>query len=122
MGLPGVMIPHIRSGKLRAIATTGSSRSEFLPEVPTLKESGYDFVDYARFGLFAPKGVPQPVQQKLAAALEEAVKSPEFAALMQKSFTSVLYHSPAEYRSVLDEENRRWAALLNNPKFAEAMK
>ena len=60
--------------------------------------------------------------QKLAAALEEAVKSPEYAALMQKSFTSVLYHSPAEFRAILEDENRRWAALLSNPKFEEAMK
>jgi len=121
-GLPGVMMAHIRGGKLRALATTGGSRSEFLPEVPTLKESGLEFVDTARFGLFAPKGVPEPVLQKLATALEEAVKSPEYAALMQKSFTSVLYHSPAEYRAILEDENRRWAALLSNPKFEEAMK
>lgn len=121
-GLPGVMMAHIRAGKLRALATTGGSRSEFLPDVPTLKESGLEFVDIARFGLFAPKGVPEPVLQKLAAALEEAVKSPEYAALMQKSYTSVLYHSPAEYRAILEDENRRWAALLSNPKFEEAMK
>ena len=121
-GLPGVMIPHIKSGKLRAIATTGGARSEFLPDVPTLQESGYDFVDIARFGLFAPEGVPQPVLQRLALALEEAVKSPDYHALMQKGYTSVLYHSPADYRKVLEEENRRWATLLANPRFAQAMK
>lgn len=122
MGLPGVMINHIRAGKLRAIATFGGSRSEFLPDVPTLKESGIDFVDIARFGLFAPKGLPKLVQNKLALALEQEVKSQDFAALMNRNFTSVLYHSPDEYRIVLEEESRHWSGLLNNPKFAEAMK
>lgn len=121
-GLPAVMMPHVRAGKLRFIATMGPARSEFVPEVPTLKEAGYDFVDVARFGVLAPKGVPQPVVDKLAAALKEAVASPEYHALMKKSFTTVLYHSPTEFQAVLEEENRRWAALLSNPRFAEAMK
>ena len=122
LSLPAVVIPHVKTGKLRAIATFGNVRSEFLPEAPTFRESGIDFVDVARFGLFGPKGLPAPVLAKLASALEEAVKSPEFAALMQKGYTTVLYHAPAEYRTVLDDENRRWAALLNDPNFAEAMK
>ncbi len=121
-GLPGVMMPHFKSGKLRPLAMTGSSRYEFLPEVPTLSESGVDFIDTSRFGLFAPKGLPQPVLARLAGALEQAVKDPEYKVLMEKISTGVLYHSPKEYQAVLEDESRRWAALIGNPKFAEAMK
>ena len=95
-GLPGVMMPHFKSGKLRPLAMTGSARYEFLPDVPTLSEVGVDFVDTSRFGLFAPKGLPQPVLQRLAVAVEQAVKDPKYKALMEKISTGVLYHSPKE--------------------------
>ncbi|WP_245801337.1 Bug family tripartite tricarboxylate transporter substrate binding protein [Pollutimonas bauzanensis] len=70
-------IAHIKAGKLRALAVTGSTRAEALPDVPTLKEAGVvDAESYEWNGMFAPKGTPPEIVDKLALALEQALDSP----------------------------------------------
>lgn len=71
-------IPQHKAGKLRFLAVTSTKRTEFLPDVPTLKESGYDVVNGASYFAFGPNGIPSGVVDKLAAAFEKALASPEF--------------------------------------------
>ena len=71
------LMGQINSGKLRLLAISSASRVPSLPNVPTLKESGIDVVMTQWYGLAAPKGTPQPVIDRLAAAVKEAMKSPE---------------------------------------------
>src|SRR3546814_105232 len=72
------LLPHIRAGKLRALAVTGDERSSTMPDVPTVKESGYpDYVVVGQFGFAVPAGTPKAVVQRLNHELVEAVKSPE---------------------------------------------
>ena len=71
-----VVQAHVRSGRLRMLATTGNARSPVFPSVPTLKESGYDIVASAWFGLFAPAGTPPAVVERLHQATAAAARSP----------------------------------------------
>lgn len=76
--------PHIRSGKVRALAVGGAKRSQLLPNVPTIRESGYDFVMAGWYGVLAPKGTPQPIVAKLHTELVRALKTPEMKERFKK--------------------------------------
>ncbi len=117
-GLPGVMAPHVAAGKLRILASMGPSRTEFAPDAPTLKESGYDVVEVTRFGFFAPRATPAPVQQKLVDAVAQAARDPEFTSVMKKTSTTVLYLPPDELRAAVLAESDFWSKMLKNPRFA----
>ena len=71
-------IQHIKSGKLRALASFGATRSKSIPHVPTLKELGYDAEYYLWVGLFAPKGTPANIVSILSKAIDQAAHSDQF--------------------------------------------
>ena len=73
-------LQHVKSGKLRALASFGEQRSKSLPDVPTLKEKGFDIVYYLWVGLFAPKGTPDADLSTLSAAIDKAGASAQFNA------------------------------------------
>ena len=75
-------LSHVKAGKLRALASYGTERSKALPDVPTMKEKGFDLVYYLWVGLFAPKGTPAPVVSTLAAAIDKAGASEQFKTAM----------------------------------------
>lgn len=112
IGLPSAIMPHVAGGKLVALASTGPSRIDLLQDIPTLRESGIEVVDVTKFGMLAPKGTPPAVVQKLAVALREATASPEFADLMRKSYTSIMYMEPAQFRSTLQTEDKYFKSLI----------
>src|SRR5215510_9768448 len=74
---PALAAPHIQAGKMRALATWGATRLAAFPDVPTLKELGYDVEYYIWTGLFAPKGAPPQVIQTLRDATRKAMQDPE---------------------------------------------
>ncbi len=117
-GLPGVMAPHVPSGKLRILASMGRTRSEFFPDQPTLIEAGYEVTEITRFGFFAPRPTPAAVQQKLVDAVAQASREPEFLALMKKGSTTVSYLSPADFRAAVVAESEYWGKMLKNPRLA----
>ena len=119
--LPSLVVPQINAGKLRALAVTAGARSEFLPDVPTYRETGIDYADGEHYGIVGPKGLPEPIVQRLAAAIADAVKLPDFQALMKKTYTSIQYLAPADYQKLLDEREREWRRYLGNAKFIEVM-
>ena len=108
---PAVVIPHIKSGKLRALAGWGDKRVAALPEVPTFKELGYPEAEfYIWAGLFAPKGTPEPVLAKLREASRAAVAEPEFKAAMDKLETPIVFKQGQEFQQFFDADARRLAA------------
>ncbi|OGA76088.1 MAG: hypothetical protein A3G81_23410 [Betaproteobacteria bacterium RIFCSPLOWO2_12_FULL_65_14] len=72
----GNALPLLKAGKLRALGTTGATRSQFAPNTPTVKEQGVDFEGVAWTGVFAPAGTPQPILDRLYAVLAGVLKEP----------------------------------------------
>lgn len=119
IGLPSAIMPQVNGGKAVALASSGAVRSEFAPSAPTMREAGTDAVEITKFGLFAPKGVPEPVLARLTSALAEAVKSPDFTELAKKTFNTIYYLNPADYRKALDDESRYFRKLITDLKLSE---
>jgi tripartite-type tricarboxylate transporter receptor subunit TctC len=120
--LPSIVVSHVQAGTLRPLAVTAGTRSEFLPETPTYRETGIDYVDGESYGVVGPKGTPDAVVQKVAAALAEATREPQFRDVMKKTFTTVQYLNTEQYRALLQERDKAWQGYLANPKFRELMK
>jgi tripartite-type tricarboxylate transporter receptor subunit TctC len=115
VAMPGLatMVPHIRQGRLRALATTGSARSPLLPEVPTIAESGFPgFSAYVWSGLAAPKGTPPAVIERLHGELVTAMASPPVKAFMEKAAIETITDSPAEMQAFMREEKQRMAVVI----------
>src|ERR671934_1853020 len=107
---PAVVLPHIKAGKLRALAGWGDKRVASLPDVPTFKELGYlDAEFYIWAGVFAPKGTPEPVLAKLRATVRETVNDPEFKAAMDKLETPVTFKQGDEFQRFFEADAKRLA-------------
>ncbi len=104
LGAPGSIGPQVDSGKLRAIAQFGPTRSPTLPNVPTLKENGVNVALRAEFGFFLPKGVPPDVVAKLDAALAKAIQSDDFKEFAARALAVPAYLPGPEYQKVVDAE------------------
>ncbi len=110
------IVPHIKSGKLKAFAVTGDKRSPMLPDVPTTKEAGMpQFNLTVWFGLSAPKGTPKPIVQKLNQALGVALNDPDVV----KRFADLGYdvvpperRSAAYFDKFYKDEVALWAKVL----------
>jgi tripartite-type tricarboxylate transporter receptor subunit TctC len=97
---PSVVLPHIKSGKLRVLGGWGDKRLAALPDVPTFKELGYPTAEfYIWAGLFAPRATPEPVLAKLRATVREAVEDPDFKTAMDKLQTPVNFKQGAEFQA-----------------------
>jgi tripartite-type tricarboxylate transporter receptor subunit TctC len=106
-------IGHVRSGALRALATTGSKRSPAVPDLPTLKEAGLeDFDVQAWFGLFAPAGTPPAVIDKLHGAVLAALAHPETRKNLDTLGAEVIGNTPAEFKELVATEVKRWAEVV----------
>lgn len=104
---------HIKSGKLRALATTDAVREGSLPDVPTLAEAGVPGVQVAVIsGLFAPKGTPQDVVDKIAAATARALANPEVAQRLAAVETDPLKVNLAGFQALLRKEAEVWSPLV----------
>lgn len=98
---------HVRAGKLRLLALTGSERSSFMPEVPTLKQTGYDVVVVDRHSLFAPRQTPAAAIAATKSAIEQALDSPGVGAVLQRM--SLQRASPvADFPAQLKAESEAW--------------
>ena len=106
--------PHIKSGKVRPLAVGGAKRSRLLPEIPTIRESGYDFVMTGWYGVLAPKGTPQPVVGKLHGELVRALKTPEMKERLDKLQVEEIGSSPEEFAKHMREESTRWAKIIES--------
>jgi tripartite-type tricarboxylate transporter receptor subunit TctC len=105
---PAVILPHIKAGKLRALAGWGDKRVAALPEVPTFRELGFpDAEFYIWAGLFAPKGTPEPGLARLREATRAAVAEPEFKAAMDKLETPIAFKQGDEFQRFFDADARR---------------
>jgi tripartite-type tricarboxylate transporter receptor subunit TctC len=109
---PALALPHISAGKLRPLASFGATRLASLPDVPTLKELGYDIEYYLWSALFAPRGVPPAVVTTLRDAVRRAVQDPEFKTAAEKVQTPIAYQDADEFRAFWDADARKLAAII----------
>ena len=106
-------MPFIKSGKLRAIATTGSKRDPFLPDLPTISESGVaGYEAGVWFGLVAPAGTPKKIIAKLNAEMLKGLKSPDFVRRMNESGYIVSGSTPEQMEELDRIDVPRWGAIV----------
>ena len=106
-------LPHIKSGKLIAIATTGAKRDPALPDLPTVAEAGVPgYESGVWFGLMVPAATPREVVMKLNAAAVQATKAPEFIKRMTDLGYSIIPGSPEDMAKMLDAELKRWGPIV----------
>jgi tripartite-type tricarboxylate transporter receptor subunit TctC len=105
---------HITAGKLRALASFSDKRASSLPDVPTLKELGYDVEFYLWVGLFAPKGTPEAIVNKVRAAAKEVATSDKFKAAINNLGDNVRYMDQPEFAKFWDDDAKRVEAAVKS--------
>jgi tripartite-type tricarboxylate transporter receptor subunit TctC len=109
---PSSVMGHVRGGKIRVLATWGETRHPAFPDVPTLKELGYDAQFSQWTGLFAPAGTPEPVIAKLREAARAAVADPVFTASLAKVETPIQYLDQPQFRAFWDRDAAKLADVV----------
>ena len=107
------MAPNIAAGQVRALATTGTRRSSVLPDVPTVAEAsvpGYEATIW--LGIMAPASTPQPIAERLNAAINNAIKRPDVAELWAKQGAVPMSMTPAEFDKFLRGDIAKWANVV----------
>jgi tripartite-type tricarboxylate transporter receptor subunit TctC len=104
---PAVGGPQARAGKLRPLVTLGHSRVASFPDIPTLKEVGYEGEYYQWNGAFAPAKVPDATIEILRAAIAKAVKEPDFLQAMARVGSGIEYKDADEFRAWWDDDSKK---------------
>jgi tripartite-type tricarboxylate transporter receptor subunit TctC len=114
IGSVAVITPHVKGGKLRAIAVTGDKRSNAMPEVPALAEQGLPgFSALAWWAIFAPAGVPKPIMDKFHAELVKAFNLSDVRKLLTEQLGIDLVVGPPEgLQKWLADEMQRWGKVV----------
>jgi tripartite-type tricarboxylate transporter receptor subunit TctC len=106
-------VPHVNSGRLRALGVTSAKRAAALPEVPTVAESGvpgYEFTTW--HGVLAPKGTPREIVVLLNEKLRAVLRSPELSARFAQMGLDVIASSPEEFSAHLKKELDKWGRVI----------
>ncbi|SFC92639.1 Bug family tripartite tricarboxylate transporter substrate binding protein [Massilia yuzhufengensis] len=110
-------LPHIRAGKLKALAVTGDRRAAVLPKLPTLAESGVPGVDIYSWQAFAaPKGLPKDVKAKLHAAIVAALNEPDVKAKLVEQGFEIVANTPEQFQAFQGVEQARWKTVIETGK------
>jgi tripartite-type tricarboxylate transporter receptor subunit TctC len=110
-------LTQAKAGTLRILAVTGPQRSAFLPEVPTMVESGYDVAIGSWLGLFVPAKTPAAVVEALSVAVSDAVKSPQMIESLAKVGNEPGFQTPAEFASTVRADIARWGPVVKASGF-----
>ncbi|HKW84458.1 MAG TPA: 4-oxalomesaconate tautomerase [Burkholderiaceae bacterium] len=110
-------LPHVKSGKLRAMAVAGPKRSRLLPDVPTLKEAGVDGVEVQQwYGFFAPAKTPKPIVDQLNKALNQVLADKEIAKRIEEHGADVETGTPEQFAELVKTELVKWKAVVQRAK------
>ena len=111
------VVPHVRSGKLKALAVTSEKRHAQAPDVPTVVEQGVPGgVAQGWSGLFGPAGLPAPVRDKLFVALKEAMADPEIIKAYVAGGQEEGLMGPEEFRAFLEKDVAKWKDVVTRAK------
>ena len=110
-------LPFARAGTVRVLAVTGSKRSSFLPEVPTIREAGYNVVSDSWLGLLGPARMPAATVNALSAAVSEAVKSSQMVESLAKIGNEPTFQTPAQFAETIKADIARWGPIVKASGF-----
>ncbi len=111
------VITYAKSGPVRALAVTGTARSPFLPDVPTMREAGYDVVVESLSGVFLPAGTPDAVVQALSNAMRAASHSPAMVESLTKFGTEPAFLTPDAFGAWIKAEIAHWGPVVRASGF-----
>ena len=116
IGAPALLVPHVKAGKLKAIAVTSSKRLDDVPTVPTLTEGGFGDVlgGSGWFGFVAPVGTPPAILKRFNDEINTALKSPEVIERLRKAYAFAEGGTPEEFSKFLNDEGTRWTKLVKD--------
>jgi tripartite-type tricarboxylate transporter receptor subunit TctC len=100
------VVQYIKAGRLRLLVSFCDNRWEWVPEVPTALELGYNINLVSWYALGAPKGVPKPIMEKLRTVFTEAVKDAEFLEIMKRFYAPVVFRTGDEFKKLVEEGYR----------------
>lgn len=105
-------VAQVKAGKFKVLAVASDQRSPLVPNVPTLKEQGFDFAAPIWVGVLAPKGTPRPVVDKLNAAIREGVKAPDYVEKVTANAQRAISSTPEEFRKIAFDEEAKWRDVI----------
>lgn len=104
---------HVKAGRLKALATTGSRRDPQMPDVPTMKEAGVEGLDVTVwYGVFAPAATPKDIVQKIAAGIQRATRDGDLRKRMLEQGADPVGNTPEQFARLLRDEVARWAEVV----------
>ena len=110
-------LPLANSGRVRILAVSSTRRSKFLPDVPTIREAGYNVVVDTWLGAFLPARAPREIVRALSAAIAEAVKSPEMIDSLAKFGSEPRFQPPDEFAATVKADTARWGPVVKASGF-----
>lgn len=106
-------LPHVKDGKLKALAVTSEKRSPLAPDLPTVSESGLPgFVSDTWFGIYGPKNMPADIVKRLNAEFNKAIAAPEVRERLAKLGAEPVGGTPAQFATLVSQDSARWARLI----------
>lgn len=110
-------MPLHQAGSLRILAVTGAKRSQFLPDVPTAKESGYNVVVETWLGVFLPAKMPEDIVRALSSAMGEASRSAAIKENLAKFASEPTFQTPAQFAETIKNDLKRWGPVVKASGF-----
>lgn len=110
--MPAV-VGHVKNGRLRALAVSGTKRSPAMPELPTVIEGGVAGYDYTTwYGVLAPAGLPKPVSVRLLQSVHAAVKSPDLSARLAQNGMEPEVNTPERFAALIKSDIGKWNKII----------
>ena len=111
------VMAQAKAGGLRMLGVSGSKRSRFLPDVPTMREQGFDVVVESWLGAFAPARTPAATVRVLGAAINEVARSPDYAESLAKFGNEPALQTPEEFAATVRADIARWGPVVKASGF-----
>jgi tripartite-type tricarboxylate transporter receptor subunit TctC len=117
------ILPHLPTGKLRALAVTTAQRAPQAPDVPTMQEAGVPgYETYSMFALFAPARTPAEINKKIGDDVSEIIRRPEMKALLAARGFDVQGTTAAEFQRIIDKDTVKWQKVIETAKLKDKIK
>jgi tripartite-type tricarboxylate transporter receptor subunit TctC len=114
------MLPHVKAGKLRAIAMTGAKRSQAIPDIPTVAEAGVPGYETGSwYGIVAPAKTPRPVIERLSREIATATRSAEISGRLVDEAVIPIGSTAEEFDAHIRRELARWAKVIAKARISE---